>query len=125
MIGAFLGSLLGSSKATDTAIDFIRKAGDLDQMSAQEKSKFILDYLAATKHQSPVRRFLAVTVTFMWAVLIVSWMVLCVAGNLFGIEGSITTAGLFFTMIKEVSPFFTTVIAFYFTGQLINSWKSK
>lgn len=125
LITSFLGGLLSSSRASDTAIDYLRKAGSLDEMNAKERAQWLLDYMQATKHQSPMRRVLTMLVAFMWAFLIIAWSVLCFVGNIFAVDGAITTAGLYFSMIKEVSPYFAGVMAFYFTSQIINSAKSK
>ena len=125
LITSFIGGLLSSSRASETAIGYLRKAGSLDEMTAKDKSQWLLDYMQATKHQSPMRRILTMLVAFMWSFLILSWALLCFIGNIFGVEGAITTAGLYFSMIKEVSPYFAGVMAFYFTSQIINSAKSK
>ncbi|QFR59854.1 hypothetical protein VOWphi5012_070 [Vibrio phage phi50-12] len=125
LIASFFTGILSSNKAADTALDYLRKAGDLDDMNGKERAQWLLDYVQATKHQSPVRRFLAIVVTMLWAFLILSWAGLCFVGNIFDVEGAVNTAGLYFTMLKEVSPYFAGVMAFYFTSQIINSAKSK
>lgn len=56
LITSFIGGLLSSSRASETAIDYLRKAGSLDEMTAKDKSQWLLDYMQATKHQSPMRR---------------------------------------------------------------------
>lgn len=125
LIASFFTGILSSNKAADTALDYLRKAGDLDDMNGKERAQWLLDYVQATKHQSPVRRFLAIVVTVLWAFLILSWAGLCFVGNIFDVEGAVNTAGLYFTMLKEVSPYFAGVMAFYFTSQIINAAKSK
>ncbi len=124
-IGSFIAGMLGTDQAAKLAVDLIADKAGLNDMNAKEKAQFMLDFMAATKHQSPVRRFLAILVSVMWAALIFSWMVLCFVGNVFDVSGAITTAGLFFTMLKEVSPYLAGVMAFYFSIGAINSLKSK
>lgn len=124
-IGNFVAGLLGTDKAASLAIDMIRDKAGLNELSGKEKAQFILDYMASTKHQSPVRRLLAVIVAVIWSLFIIGWAVLCVVGNMFDVQGAITTAGLFFSMIKEVSPYFAGCMAFYFSAGIVNSAKSK
>lgn len=124
-LGRFISGLLGTDKAANLAIDMIRDKAGLNEMTGKEQAQFVLDYMATTKHQSPVRRLLAVTVLFVWALFILGWGVLCVVGNMLDVQGAITTASLFFTMIKEVSPYFAGCMAFYFGAGIVNSAKSK
>lgn len=58
-IGSFIGGMFSSSKLQDTAIDGIRKLGGLDEMNDKEKADWLLKYLEITKHQSPMRRLIA------------------------------------------------------------------
>lgn len=124
-IGSFIGGILGTDKAANLAIDFAYDKLGLNEMKPQERAQFMLDYMNATKHQSPVRRFLAVLVGCMWGFLVLSWALLCFVGNVFDVTGAISTAGLFFNMLKEVSPYLAMVLGFYFTIGIVNSAKSK
>jgi len=124
-IGKFAAGLLGTEKATNLAIDLIADKAGLNDMNDKDKAQFILDYLAATKHQSPIRRLLAIIVIFTWATLILSWAVLCAVGNMLEVSGAITTASLYFNMIKEVSQYLAGLLAFYFANGAIDSWRSK
>lgn len=124
-IGKFIGGILGTDQAAKLAVDLIADKAGLNDMTGKDKAEFMLAFMAATKHQSPVRRVLAILVSSMWALLIFAWMILCLTGNLFGVEGAVTTAGLFFTMLQEVSPYLAGVMAFYFSIGAINSLKSK
>lgn len=124
-IGSFIGGMLGTDKAANLAVDIIKDKAGLNDMNEKDKAQFILDFMAATKHQSPIRRFLAILVSVTLVMLIFSWSVLCILGNIFNVEGAITTAGLFFNMIKEFGPYMAGVMAFYFTIGAINSVKSK
>ena len=56
---SFIGGMFSSTKMQDVAIDGIRKLGGLDDMTDKEKAEFLLAYLSQTKHQSPMRRFIA------------------------------------------------------------------
>lgn len=74
-IKGFASAMFGSSKATDTAIDALRKMGGLDDMNGKEKAEWLINYAAATKHQSPARRFIAMVTMAAWALLIVIWLI--------------------------------------------------
>lgn len=124
-IGSFVSGILGTDQAAKLAVDLIADKAGLNDMNGKDKADFMLQFMAATKHQSPVRRFLAILVSVMWAFLVLSWALLCFAGNIFDLQGAIATSGLFFSMIKEVSPYFAGVLAFYFSIGAINSLKSK
>jgi hypothetical protein len=75
-IAGFFGSLFSSSKLTDTAVDGIRKLGGLDEMNSKDKAQFLLDNINATKHQSPSRRFIAITMLIGLMLFTGTWLLL-------------------------------------------------
>jgi hypothetical protein len=125
-LGGFLANLFSSSKAQDLAIDGIRKIGGLNEMTPKEKSQYILDYMAATKHQSPIRRLIAFLLTFMYVSVIVVWLVS--AG--FGFIGDSVPALEFAGQVKVfmtdviVQPF-NIILSFYFVTQIAGKFGGK
>lgn len=120
-IATVLATMFSSSKAQDLAIDGIRKIGGLNEMTPKEKSDYILAYMAATKHQSPVRRLIALILTFAYACVIIVWL----ASAGFGYMGGFTPALEFAGAVKGfmtdaiVQPF-NIILAFYFVTQIFS-----
>ena len=112
---SFFGGLFSSSKLQDTAIDGIRKLGNLDEMSGKDKATFLLDYMKATAHQSPTRRFIAVLLSVLYTVFCVVWLIGACLGYGLDYAGAI----LFVTELKGflVEILFTPfnlILSFYF-----------
>lgn len=61
-IGSTLLGLFSSSKASDTAMKIVEKIAGVDGATAKEKLDWVMDYVKNTKHQSTVRRFIALAV---------------------------------------------------------------
>lgn len=74
-IASFIGGMFSSSKLQDTAIDGIRKLGGLDEMSDKEKADFLLSYMQQTKHQSPMRRFIAFAFVIGFMLFTGAWLI--------------------------------------------------
>lgn len=127
MFGTILSmfiSAFSTKAAANTAVDLVRKFSNLNGLTEEQKYKLSIEYINATKHQSPVRRFLATLVGCLWAACVVLWIIFCILGNLFDIKGAITTAGLMFTMVKELAPYVSLILTFYFTMSILNRMKS-
>lgn len=62
MILAGIKALLGFDGAANTALKIVDKIAGTD-WTPKEKADFMLKYQAATKHQSPARRFIAIAFT--------------------------------------------------------------
>lgn len=77
-IGSFIGGMFSSSKLQDTAIDGIRKLGGLDEMNDKEKADFLLKYLQTTKHQSPMRRFIAFSFVIGLMLFTGTWLIVTI-----------------------------------------------
>lgn len=115
VIGSFLGGMFSSSKLQNTAIDGIRKMGGLDEMDAEAKAKFLLDYMAATKHQSPMRRFIALTMTIIYGLFVLSWIAAMGIGYAFDADAAVQFAVANREYFSDVlaTPF-SLVLSFYF-----------
>lgn len=114
-IATFVAGLFSSSKAQDTAIDAVRKLGGLDDMNSKEKAQFLLDYMAATKHQSPVRRLIAVALTATYSLIVLLWLVYSGVGYLGGYNAAMELAGATRAFLESViTQPFNIILSFYF-----------
>lgn len=125
LIGGFLGNMLGSSKATDVALDAVRKIGGLDDMNAKEKADYVLKYMEATKHQSPMRRFIAFVTATIWGLLVLNWMVAAGFGYIPGHAGSMAYANALMIFMRDVidNPY-NLILCFYFAMGIAGKLKS-
>lgn len=119
LIGSFIGGLFSTSKLQDTAIDGLRKLGGLDEMNSQDKAKYLLDYMNATKHQSPTRRLIAIALTGLYVLVGVLWVGAAICGYAIGIDGCAMLAvntKMFF--VEVVLTPFNLVLSFYFVTHI-------
>ena len=123
-VAGFFGSLFSSSKLTDTAVDGIRKLGGLDEMSGKEKTQFLLDYINTTKHQSPSRRFIAISMLIGLMIFTGMWLMMRIVAAFIVYFGGDAQALLvacddIYAMSKEVlmQPM-NIIIGFYFVTDI-------
>ncbi len=109
-----LGAIFGSSKNTETVLSGIDKVWFTDE----EKSDFFLKYLAATQPQNMARRFIALIVVLLWALLVL----VAVVVHYFDISYSMF---IFDTLNETVNTPFSIIIGFYFAAHLARAWQSK
>jgi hypothetical protein len=74
MFSAIAG-IFSSSKVGDTAVDFVRKIGGLDELTVKERLDAALAWMKETKHQSPVRRFIALAFVLGFMLFTFAWLV--------------------------------------------------
>lgn len=118
-LATFFAGLFSSSKAQDTAIDAVRKLGGLDDMNSKEKAQFLLDYMAATKYQSPVRRLIALSLTALYSLVAVLWLVYSGVGYLGGYQGAMELAGATRMFLENVvTQPFNILLSFYFVTNI-------
>lgn len=118
-IATFMAGLFSSSKAQDTAIDAVRKLGGLDDMNSKEKAQFLLDYMAATKHQSPVRRLIAMALTALYSLIALLWLTYSGIGYLMEYQPAMELAGATKMFLESVvvQPF-NILLSFYFVTNI-------
>ena len=118
-VATFVAGLFSSSKAQDTAIDAVRKLGGLDEMNSKEKAQFLLDYMAATKHQSPVRRLIAFALTALYSLVIALWLIYSGVGYLGELQPAIELAEATRQFLESVlvQPF-NILLGFYFVTNI-------
>ena len=125
-IAGFLGSLFNSSKLTDTAIDAMRKMGGLDEMADKEKASFLLSYIDKTKHQSETRRFIALVVVGIWAIMILLWLVMSGIGTLLEFSNFMMYAADIKLELKDlIKDPFTIILSFYFIVNIVQKVGGK
>ncbi len=122
-LGAFFTAMFSSSKVQDLAIDGIKKIGGLNEMTPKEKSDYILAYMAATKHQSPIRRLIAFMLTALYALVILAWLIAAGVGYYFNVVPSLEFAGAVKVFMESVivQPF-NIILAFYFVTQVAGNF---
>jgi len=119
-LASFLAGMFSSTKMQDTAVDAVRKIGGLDEMSSKEKAQFILDYMAATKYQSPMRRLIALLLTVVHVGCISIWIVSSSIGYYGESTAALEHAGAVKMFLEGVllTPF-NLVLSFYFVTNIV------
>lgn len=130
-IAGFIGSMFSSGKMQDVAIDSIRKLGGLDEMTDKEKSEFLLQYIRETKHQSPMRRFIAFAFVVGFMLFTGAWLICTVLFRLGmglgwapGFNGQMDLlADDLFVMTETIllQPV-NIIIGFYFVTDIAKRW---
>lgn len=132
MIMQFIKGMFSSSKLADTAIDGIRKLGGLNEMTDKEKSDYLLKYIEATKHQSPMRRFIAFSFVAGWMLFtgvwllatVVMWCYLFFGGDVELAKNLDLLRDDIYNMTKEIlSQPVNLIIGFYFVTSIAGKLK--
>jgi uncharacterized protein with von Willebrand factor type A (vWA) domain len=109
-----IGKVFGFAGVGETALKIVDKIAGTD-WTPDKKAEFILAHAEATKHQSPTRRILAITIAAEQVMLVTVWTVAAIAGNAFALEGSIALAGAVESMLtNNVRMSMNGILAFYF-----------
>jgi len=114
----FLAGLFSSNKVTDTAVDIVNKIAGTGGMTAKEQADFLLAYQTSTKHQSPARRFIAISITLLYIFFALLYAGLHVAGLP-------AAQGILDFLKDSLANPFNIVLVFYFTIQMANGFKGK
>ena len=119
-----LGAIFGSSKNTETIVNGAVSGLDKMFFTAEEKSEanaklgeWYLKYLEATQPQNLARRFIALVVVILWAVLILAGVVVYKLDTGYSMF-------VFDTLRDVVNAPFSIIIGFYFAAHLARSWQS-
>ncbi len=128
-IGTGLVSLFTSERASDTAIDAVRKIGGLDDMNAKEKADFFLNWIKATAHQSPTRRKIAILTGLGWAGVTGTWLLAKIGGQVSLFVGVAPERAAHLTKLADdlfrfcddvLAGPYGIVIGFYFAVDFVN-----
>jgi len=115
-----LKTIFGLDGVGSTALKIVDRMAGTDWTPEQE-AEFILKHAEVTKHQSPMRRFIAGTYTIAWLVLIATWLIATVCGRMFESANAILLAGdISSFMSSNINLAMNGILAFYF---LINMRK--
>ena len=109
----FLSKFFSGSTAINKTLDIVDSVVDDANFTSEEKSKFFVQYMKTTAHQSPARRAIALSVTGIWS----SIVVLCAICITFGIDGR--KEPLLILLEEVANPPFMLVLAFYFATQFV------
>lgn len=112
---AILKGIFSFSKASDVAVDVVRKITNTDGMTDKEKAEFVLEYLRVTANQSVSRRILALGFFALYSVFCLTWL-----GSYFFANGE--QLDHLSTFIKDMlfAPL-NIIVAFYFTINIVKS----
>ena len=120
---SFIKSLFGMDAVVNSATKIIDKIAGTD-WTAKEKADWVLSYQQATKNQSPARRFIAISVTLIWFLVMLGMIVGYLVGDLLEMSRALIFANDMKMVIKDqISEPFNYVIMFYFAMGAINSIK--
>jgi hypothetical protein len=123
---AALKALLGFSGVADTALKVVERVSGVDD-SPQEKRQFLLDWLSATKHQSPMRRVIALTITLVWALFVSVWLAMTVLSSFLSPDlaesAQIAKEAIEGFMETNITTPLNIIVSFYFVGGMINNFK--
>ena len=111
---SFLTGLFSDSKVVDTALGIVDKVTGTD-WTPEQKAKFVLDYQAATKHQSPTRRFIATMIAVEQGLLILTWIVASILFRGLDVAGAGLLAGDVSEFLQSnINVTMNVIVAFYF-----------
>lgn len=130
---SFLKSLFVSDKFSDTVLDLVRDVTGLNDLNDAERARLhnenialLTQYQQATKHQSKTRRFIAVSVTCVMLLFVLTWIVSQGFGTLMDWQPGVYFAARVKVFYEEVLVMPTSlVLGFYFGVQALNSLQSK
>lgn len=110
-------ALFSTSKAGDAAVDIVRKISGTDGMTEKEKAAFIIKYLETTQHQSLPRRIVALVITALYAIIVISWVI--------AVWLSFDEAAEKFKdfLLEVLNNPFTLILTFYFTINIVRGLK--
>ena len=118
--------LFGFTGVADTALKVVERVTGVDDNPA-EKRKFLLDWMEATKHQSPMRRIIAAAITFVWVLMVLVWLVMLILSNFLnpdlGTSADLTRMGLEKFMAENITQPLNIVVGFYFAMNMLNGFK--
>jgi len=128
----WLQTLFSGDRIGDTVIDIIRDKTGLNELNDKERLehereniRLLTQYQTATKHQSNTRRFIAVGVTALMFLFVVTWLISQGFGSLMQWEPGVYFAARIKTFYEDVLLMPTSlVLGFYFGVQAVNSLRT-
>ena len=121
ILGAIFGSPKNTDKLVDGAVSGIDKLFYTSEEKAENAAKvgeWFIRYLEASQPQNLARRFIAIVVTLLWAVLVIAG----IAIRWISYEAS----DFIFSVLKEIVAVpFAGIMAFYFVTHLARAYTGK
>ena len=118
----FLKSLFGFDSVVNSATKIVDKLAGTD-WTGKEKADWIIQYMGATKHQSPARRFIAILLTIAWAILFLSWLIARLCGQMLDLQSATNVANAIKVFMSDtIKEPFNYVIMFYFAVAALNKF---
>ena len=107
-------SFFGSTKVADSAAKIVDKLAGTD-WTPKDKADFFLNYMEATKHQSPARRVIAIGLSAFWLLLGLLWVINTMLGHYLTLEaGTASALDIKLFMADNLKEPMNYVIMFYF-----------
>jgi len=120
---ALLSKLFAFDSVVNTGTKIIDKIAGTDWTS-KEKADWLLKYQEATRHQSPARRFIAISITVVYCLMLIVMVVSYIIGNIFSQPEVLMIAKDMKMVMKDsVSEPMNLVIGFYFAINIIQGFK--
>jgi len=122
----FVGKMFTADKLGDTVVDLVRDKTGLNELSEKERIELAIQYEQASKHKSPMRRFLAFLVGVMFALFVIVWLIAMGVGTLFEVTQATVFANRVVMFMKDfVFDLTLLTFAFYFGTGAVNSVRSS
>ena len=129
----WLASLFSSDKIGDTVLDYLRDKTGLNDLTERERLEheakrieMLTEYQRATRHQSPMRRFIAFCVVLLMVLFVLAWLITQSVGTLFDMKEYVYMAARIKNFYVETISIPTSIVlGFYFGVQGINSFKAN
>ena len=120
---SILGRIFATPNAIEKTMDAVIASGDKIFYTKEEKAEnqqkldeWFLRYLEATQPQALSRRLLAISIAFIWVILVL----VAVGFGIFDDRGEGTTSAYIFTLMNDVvNQPFTAIVIFYFGGHYL------
>ena len=114
-----MSALFEFSRVVDSAMKIVDKISGTD-ITPKEWLELLIKYQDSTKHQSASRRFIALSATFAWLLMLTLFVVAIVLKYFFGVDGAEVFATEIHDFMKEtiVEPY-NLIISFYFAVSAI------
>lgn len=111
---SFISNLFSADKAVDTITKIVDKVAGTD-WTPKDRAEFALQYMEATKHQSPARRALAIGVGAVWIFFALFWLFATTAGHVLSVPFALDLAkDIEEYALSTIGEPFNYVIMFYF-----------
>lgn len=114
---SFVKRLFGFDSVVNSVTKIVDKIAGTD-WTAEQRAKYTLEYIEATKHQSPARRMIATMIAVVWLLNCLCWLISSAIGRFFYDEalnpGTAFAADISAFMSLNINEGFGLILMFYF-----------